>query len=44
MILQLRADGTYREVWSDATHEDFLGALRIYRRSAEFAKVARAVA
>lgn len=42
MILKLEESGEYREIWVDATHEDFLAALRIYRRSAEWAKAAKA--
>lgn len=42
LIVQVNASGGYREVWSPATHDDFLCALTLYRRAAEFAKVAKA--
>lgn len=44
MVLQVKEDGTYREVYVDATHEDFLLSLRLYRRQAELSKVVRAAA
>lgn len=44
MILQLNEDGSYREVWSPATHEHFLNALAVYRNSGELNKAARAAA
>lgn len=31
VILQLRDDGTYREITSHASHDDFLAALTVYR-------------
>lgn len=42
MVLQAdEKGGLPREIYSPATHEDFLLALRIYRRSAELGKAAR---
>jgi hypothetical protein len=42
LILQVDDDGNFREIWSPATHADFLDSLRIYRRAAELSKVAKA--
>lgn len=42
MVVQLCDDGSFREIWSPATHEDFLDALKIYRRSAALSKAAQA--
>lgn len=43
MVLQADPDGGFpREIFSPATHEDFLLSLSIYRRSAELAKAAKA--
>lgn len=44
LIVQVDDKGNYREVWSPATHDDFVDALRIYRRAAEFVKCAKAAA
>jgi hypothetical protein len=42
LIVYVYPNGKYREIWSPATHEDFLAGLYTYRRAAEFAKVAKA--
>lgn len=41
LILQVAADGTYQEVRSCATHEDFLAALTVYRASGRIGNAAR---
>lgn len=41
MVLQVDEDGNFREIWSPATHADFLMALAMYRRSAELSKAAK---
>lgn len=45
LIVQVDADGGYREVFLDGvSHDDFLLALSVYRREAEFKKIIRAQA
>lgn len=42
LILQVAEDGTYQEVRSCATHEDFLAALAVYRAAGRIGNAARA--
>lgn len=42
LIVHLKPNGDYDEVWSPATHEHFLNALAVYRDSQAFGKVVRA--
>ena len=42
LIVQVDEKGSFREIWTPATHDEFLAALRLYRMAPALGKAARA--